>query len=198
MTGETTSQSLYLDLMQKCLTNTIYEDPPQDKWSGGTYNPKIRANGLDWPSKAHTMIGSQRMRNLRTLTEYVIINNIPGDLIEAGVWRGGACIYMRAILKAFGVTDRVVWCADSFEGLPEPDAEQFPQDAGDVHHTFEPLKVSLERVKNNFIKYTKNDEKLADMALAIFQGDISLYEYKWKIIIRALYVCFRDFLRQRI
>jgi O-methyltransferase len=157
MAGETASKSLYLDLMQKCLTNTIYEDPPQDKWSGGNYNLKIRDRGLDWPSKAHTMIGTQRMINIRKLTEYVITHNIPGDLIEAGIWRGGACIYMRAILKAYDVTDRVVWCADSFEGLPEPDAEQFPQDAGDIHHTFTPLKVSLEEVKNNFTKYALLD-----------------------------------------
>jgi geranylgeranyl reductase family protein len=52
--------------------------------------------------------------------------------------------------------------------------------------------------KNTVIKYTKNDKKLADMALSIFQGDKSLYDYKWKIMTRALYVFFRDFLRQRI
>ena len=52
--------------------------------------------------------------------------------------------------------------------------------------------------KNNIIKYTKNDRKLADMALGIFQGDKSFNEYKWKIMTRALYVFFRDFIRQRI
>jgi len=160
MPGEIASQSLYLDLIQKCLTNIIYEDLPQDKWSGGKYNPRIRDRGLDWPSKAHTMIGNYRMTNLRKLTEFVITHNIPGDLIETGIWRGGACIYMRAILKAYGVTDRVVWCADSFEGLPEPVPEKFPQDAGDIHHTFEPLKVSLEEVRNNFIKYALLDEQV--------------------------------------
>jgi len=153
MTSETESRSLYLDLIQKCLTNTIYEDPPQDKWSGGKYNSEIRDRGLDWPSKAHTMIGNHRMTNLRKLTEYIITHNIPGDLIETGIWRGGACIYMRAILKAYGVTDRVVWCADSFEGLPKPNSDLFPQDAGDIHHTYEPLKVSLEEVKTNFARY---------------------------------------------
>jgi len=38
-------------------------------------------------------------------------------LIETGVWRGGATIFMRAILKAHGVTDRTVWVADPFEGF---------------------------------------------------------------------------------
>jgi len=52
--------------------------------------------------------------------------------------------------------------------------------------------------KNSLIKFTKNDRKLADMALSIFQGDRSFYEYKWKIMTRALYVYFRDFIRHRI
>jgi len=53
--------------------------------------------------------------------EDVIARGVPGDFIETGVWRGGACIFMRAILKAYGVTDRTVWVADSFEGVPPPD-----------------------------------------------------------------------------
>ena len=153
MMGESELRSLYIDLIQKCLTNTIYEDPPVDKWSGGKYDNSLRDRGLDWPSEAHTMIGNQRMTNLRKITEYVITHGIPGDMIETGVWRGGACIFMRAILKAHGVTDRVVWCADSFEGLPKPDAERFPQDTGDIHHTYEPLKVSIADVQANFAKY---------------------------------------------
>ncbi len=157
---EADAQSLYLDLMQKCVTNTIYEDPPGDKWTGGKYDPGIRDRGLDWPSKAHTMIGNQRMANLRILTEYVIKNNIPGDLIETGIWRGGACIFMRAILKAYGVTDRIVWCADSFEGLPEPDTAHFPQDATSDHHTYDALRVTLESVQSNFAKYDLLDEQV--------------------------------------
>ena len=57
---------------------------------------------------------------------------MPGDLIETGVWRGGATIFMRAMLKARGVTDRTVWVADSFEGLPEPDAEKYPIEGAGV------------------------------------------------------------------
>ncbi len=160
MGREAELQTLYIDLIQKCLTNTIYEDPPQDPWTGGKYDPKVRERGLDWPSRAHTMIGNQRMTNLRKITEHVITNNIPGDFIETGIWRGGACILVRAILKAYGVTDRLVWCADSFEGLPKPDTALFPQDAGDKHHTYEPLRVTLEEVKSNFAKYDLLDAQV--------------------------------------
>ncbi len=159
-TAEDELRCLYLDLIQNCLTNTIYEDPPQDPWSQPRYDPSKRDRGLDWPAMAHTMIGSQRMTNLRTLSEQVIVNGIPGDFIETGIWRGGACILMRAILKAYNVTDRVVWCADSFEGLPVPDPAQFPQDAGDAHHTHEQLKISIDDVKENFKKYNLLDDQV--------------------------------------
>jgi hypothetical protein len=61
---------------------------------------------------------------------------------------------MRAVLKVFGVLDRKVWVADSFEGLPVPPTARYPQqDLGDQHHTFKALAVSLETVQKNFRKY---------------------------------------------
>ena len=68
--------------------------------------------GRDWPSTAQTMIGLARMRNLRVLAERVVKEGIPGDMLEAGVWRGGACILMRGILTVYGVTDRTIWVAE--------------------------------------------------------------------------------------
>jgi Macrocin-O-methyltransferase (TylF) len=85
---------------------------------------------------------------------------IPGDLLEAGVWRGGACIYMRGILKACGVADRRVWVADSFAGLPPPNPEMYPADRDDPHHTFTPLVVPLEEVRDNFSRYGLLDEQV--------------------------------------
>ncbi len=162
-TNKTANQEirdLYLDLMHRCLLNLIYGDPGQDPWSGQTYNPQLRLYGRDWPSVAHTMIGHHRMLNLRLVMEYVIENNIPGDFIETGVWRGGACIYARAILKAFGDTQRKVWVADSFEGLPKPDESNYPADKGDKHHTYEQLCISLDEVKNNFALYDLLDDQV--------------------------------------
>src|SRR5260370_322403 len=74
------------------------------------------------------MIGMKRMANLRSEAERVIKTGVPGDFIETGVWRGGATIMMRAVLKAYGVCDRLVWVADSYEGLPPPNPERYPAD----------------------------------------------------------------------
>lgn len=145
--------------MENVLLGGIYEDPPNDPWTGGVYNPALRAEGRDWPSRAHSMIGAQRMHNVRQICEDVIARGVPGDFIETGIWRGGACIMMRAVLRAHGVTDRTVWCADSFEGLPPPDPA-YPQDAGDTHSTYEELAISLEDVQANFRKYGLLDEQV--------------------------------------
>lgn len=175
--GATSNEAadLYLDLMKRCVTNLIYDDdtdmilgkyrvdpgsnrykllesPPAD--AGRKYLGQI------WPSRAHTMIGIPRLDNLQQCVVAVLENNVPGDLIETGVWRGGASIFMRAILKVYGVMNRKVWIANSFDGLPEPDARKYPLDADSDFHRHEVLAVSLEEVKSNFERYGLFDDQV--------------------------------------
>lgn len=112
-----------------------------------------RALGLDWPPYADTMIGVARLRNLRTLIDTLVRDGVPGDLVETGVWRGGAVAFMRAVLGAHGVADRRIWACDSFAGLPPPASDRYPADFGDRHHEFGFLAVSLDEVKANIAKY---------------------------------------------
>lgn len=151
------ARSLYIELLKKCIIGLIYQDP-------GLYNTQFdlekRENGRDWPTYAHTMIGLKRLSNIQSCLESIIENNIEGDLIETGVWRGGAVIFMRGILKAYNITDRNVWVADSFEGLPKPNETAYPADSGDHHHQITFLNVSLETVKNNFARYGLLDDQV--------------------------------------
>jgi O-methyltransferase len=117
-----------------------------------------RLTGSDWPANGMTMIGWERLTNLQRCIEDVIAHGVPGDMIETGVWRGGATIFMRALLKAHGVDDRIVWAADSFAGLPSPDPQSYPADAGDRHHTFEYLVVPQSEVERNFQRYDMLDD----------------------------------------
>jgi hypothetical protein len=185
--------ALYLDLIKRILTNTIYEDPNISPRQPPSYVKQLRENGQDWPLMAHTMIGMKRLDNLQYCVEKVIAENVPGDLIETGVWRGGAAIFMRAILKAYGVTGRRVLVADSFEGLPLPSPEQFPADADDVHHENAYLAVSLEEVKMNFERYGLLDEQVVFIkgwfrdtlpsisanSFAVIRLDGDMYESTW-------------------
>lgn len=156
----TALRQLYLDLLEKALIGSIYQDAPISPWSKGGFETDVRLMGRDWPSNAHTMIGAARMRNVRFAVESIIADQIPGDLIEAGVWRGGACIYMRGILAAYEVPNRKVWVADSFVGLPPPDPTLYPADAGDLHHQQEALAISLEQVRSHFDRYDLLDDQV--------------------------------------
>jgi O-methyltransferase len=177
-------RTLYIELLKKCLTFWLWEGRdgaiphpeqkqrnllkeaikkvvrPESMTGPAATVQEARLEGRDWPVLAHTMIGLKRIENLQFCVEDVLQKGVPGDLIETGVWRGGATILMRGILKAYGVGDRRIWVADSFEGLPEPDAKKYPADAGDTHHKLEMLAVSLEEVKTNFEKYSLLDDQV--------------------------------------
>ncbi len=119
-----------------------------------------RAQGRDWPVFAQTMIGTARMDSLQACVEDALRSGVPGDLVEAGVWRGGASIFMRGILKARGADDRLVWACDSFEGLPRPDPAFSADVEGELWHAFAPLRVTLEEVQRNFDRYGLLDDNV--------------------------------------
>jgi O-methyltransferase len=157
-------ERLYLDLLKRCLIRTLFPDSSTIAGlspSPAEYDAATRWEGRDWPSDAETMIGMIRLNNVEQCAIDTLRNGIPGDFVEAGVWRGGAAILMRAVLAAYGDRARNVWLADSFEGLPQPDPEQYPLDAADRHWELAPyLAVSLQEVKRNFQRYELLDEQV--------------------------------------
>ncbi|PRC46013.1 macrocin O-methyltransferase, partial [Mycobacterium sp. ITM-2017-0098] len=124
-------------------------------------NQQARELGLDWPAEAETMIGMQRLTSLQQCVETVLSEDIPGDLIECGVWRGGACILMRGVLAAYGDETRNVWLADSFQGVPRSDPQNYKADKG-IHAELVAgiLGVSEADVKANFQRYGLLDDQV--------------------------------------
>ena len=118
------AERLYLNLMKKVLMDDIHA---MQRGMDAKGNPQTAASrqqieeGLYWPDRAHTMIGLFRLDNIQSCIETVLKEGIAGDLIETGVWRGGATIFMKACLEAYTDTQRRAYVADSFEGLPPPD-----------------------------------------------------------------------------
>jgi O-methyltransferase len=124
------------------------------------YDPELRAVGRDWPGGADSMIGLRRMENVQYCAETAIQDDVPGDFIETGVWRGGTCIFMRGVLKAYDDSSRKVWVADSFEGLPPPDAARYPADTGDELFKQDQLAIGVDIVRHNFERYGLLDDQV--------------------------------------
>jgi len=179
-TAQPDVRALYLDLLRRNLTRFgMHEQMPSDwplrrrlllktvnaltsvRRGTSPADQRNRELGLDWPPEAETMIGMQRLTSLQNCVETVLADDIPGDLVETGVWRGGACILMRAVLAAHGDTTRSVWLADSFQGVPRSDAVNYKADKGiraDLAAGI--LGVSEAEVRANFERYGLLDEKV--------------------------------------
>src|SRR5687767_2792462 len=103
---------LYIELMKRCLTRELFTDSSRvfvprtslqqrlqslpflkgRRSRDAGFDPRLRAEGRDWPTEAETMIGRARLDNLDRCARDVVRRGVPGDLIETGVWRGGATI----------------------------------------------------------------------------------------------------------
>ena len=174
-------EDAYLELCKRCLSGSPTFRAPEARlhslrWR--VYQPLLRVldrqglalvkkvdpgaheEGRDYTTGALSMIGRRRLDNLQACVVDVIRSGVPGDLIETGVWRGGAVILMRAVLWAYGDTERVVWAADSFQGLPRPDADKYPADAKANLWQMQGLAVSLDAVKANIAGFGLLDDQV--------------------------------------
>lgn len=155
----------YLDLLARTLTGTIYADEPtRGEEPLETYLARFVEHYFS-RSFPHTCVPRVRLDNVDHCVRTALADGIEGDLVETGVWRGGVTIYMRAMLEALADPNRIVWAADSFEGLPRPDPLRYPKEAAahDSALMKGPLKnlaVSLEEVKANFDRYGLLDDRV--------------------------------------
>jgi O-methyltransferase len=182
----TEGASLYLDLLKKTLTGSAYDESAwlmlEPRKLHGVYDwireavfkalgrrslllvrvrpydGDRREIGMDWPMIGFTMVGHRRLDNIRTCIEMAITDEVPGDFVECGVWRGGASMFAKGVLKAYGVTDRKVWLADSFEGMPVLKTEADKVDWNLSNKRY--LAVSREDVEKNFRRLDLLDDNV--------------------------------------
>lgn len=70
--------------------------------------------------KPFTMTSIERMYSLYQSLNYIFQNQIEGDFVECGVWKGGSSMMMALYLKEKGITNRKVYLYDTFEGMNPP------------------------------------------------------------------------------
>jgi O-methyltransferase len=145
-------RTAYLELLKLCLcdlagSSTISVGALED----GTVMSRelrgealrLRAAGMDWPLQGLTMVGLARLDDLQRCVETVVREGVAGDVIEAGAWRGGASMLMRATLDSLG-DERIVCVADSFQGFPQESAEELSG--------FDFLAVPLDEAQDSFAR----------------------------------------------
>jgi hypothetical protein len=143
---------------------------------------RLRAAGMDWPLHGLTMLGLRRLDDLQACVESVVADSVAGDFIEAGSWRGGASLFMRAVLDTLDGPQRRVWVADSFQGFPRPE--------GGADHGYDLsadlagvdfLAVPLEEVKAAFARF--GCEQGVEFVPGFFQDTLpGLKGRTWSII----------------
>lgn len=73
--------------------------------------------------KPYTGSSVERLYSLYKSIEYIIQNNIPGDFVECGVWKGGVPMFIANVLLKNGINNRKIYLYDTFEGMSEPAAQ---------------------------------------------------------------------------
>ncbi len=157
-----------------------------------------------------SMVSIERLWAVISATKYVVENNIEGDLVECGVWRGGCSIAMARTLEKLG-SEKKVYLFDTFEGMTEPtDFDRNALNRNSAKIKFQNLQkenynewcyASLQDVKNSFLKYdlirkakfikgdvkeTLNDTNNIPKKIALLRLDTDWYE-STKIELEILY-----------
>jgi hypothetical protein len=154
---------LYLDLLKRSLTATLYErEPDHDAVDARKFVVAFAMHYIR--GNAVTMLPHARLDNIRACVAAILRDEIPGDVIEAGVWRGGGSIFLKGCLAAMGGGGRTVWVADSFEGLPEPDPAQAREyeffHSRLMQENYARMAAGLEEVQANFAAYGLLDDRV--------------------------------------
>lgn len=134
LAASATQGALYLDMIKRVLLNIVYHEQSyqvsftRSRASGQPvprlardFSLKQRMLGEDLSLNCLSMIGIARLDNIQACVEAIVAEDVPGDLIETGCAKGGACILMRAALRVKKDRTRRVICCDTFsDGRPPP------------------------------------------------------------------------------
>ena len=139
------SRDLYLRLLRDSLLDQL-QAPNERVAEGKDWHPEAVGRAL-------TMIGSARLDNIQACLDQALTDGVAGDVMETGVWRGGAAIFMKGLLASRGEDSRKVILADSFEGLPPPNPD-YPVDSESTFHLAELNSMNtLNEVSAAFARY---------------------------------------------
>lgn len=94
--------------------------------------------------EGYTMTSAERIEALVNAVRYIVANQVPGDVVECGVWRGGSSMAAALTLKQLGDEHRHLYLYDTFEGMSAPTAEDVAFDGVPASGTFAEQRLSDE------------------------------------------------------
>jgi O-methyltransferase len=116
-----------------------------------------------------TMTSPARIVTLIRATEYIVKNNIEGDFVECGVWKGGSVGACVLTLNQLSENNRKIWLFDTFEGMNTPSEVDYDingklasdrLDVEDKETSWIWAKAQLDAVKNNVYSFGYPTEKI--------------------------------------
>jgi hypothetical protein len=111
----------------------------------------------DCAETSYTLAGDAALANLEDISETIMSDNVPGDFVEIGVWRGGMSIYARALQVVHNQSDsRRVYACDSYSGLPKSTTDSNATKWEEEHW----MQVSVDQVVGNFKRFHMMDDNV--------------------------------------
>ena len=163
-------------MMKSGLRKLLYSMGYEIKKQGEVENEEIIAHGVveeDFrqiydQARPYTMTTALEMYNLYNSVQHIVANNIAGDIVECGVWRGGSAMVCALTLLALGDNERRLFLYDTYEGMPEAamqDTTYHDHTATDVRDRLQDGQgkwnfASLEEVRHNILATGFPEERI--------------------------------------
>lgn len=104
----------------------------------------------------HSMTSRERIECLYDSLEFIRQNNVPGDFVECGVWKGGNILGIAEYLAFHKILDRKIYAYDTFSGMTAPEEVDIDIHGNNAKNIINNPHIlcyaSLETVKNNVLK----------------------------------------------
>lgn len=145
-------EKFFSEFKQKAIINTLYADY--------TAEEILIINEVS----EFTLTNSERIVSLIRAVQHLEKHNIPGDIVECGVWKGGSIIAILKTLMALKSFDRNIYLYDTFEGMSVPNAIDLSYKGESALKFYSEnedyCNSSLEEVKKNVQKIGYPNDKI--------------------------------------
>jgi O-methyltransferase len=157
--GADSLRDAYVDLVKRSVSNYLYlgENTGLSEFNAVAHYDRQKSRwAVGDLSRPTTLLDKGQLDLIEKSVLDLEQRGVPGDYIEAGVWRGGAVILMRALMKAYDIRDRQIIAADSFSGIPAN--TQFRHDPVDLWE--DRWAASLDEVRANIARFGLLDDRI--------------------------------------